>query len=127
MWRHIKDLERNSLRFHRIKHLDPNIVKISRFTRLVFGLTQSPFILEGTLKQDFQNYMNEYPIFVEKIQKDMDVDDLVSGGTNLVEAEKIKQKSIVLFSKGGFNLYKSYSKIPSLENDNTNSEQTYAN
>ena len=45
--------------------------------------------------------MNEYSIFVEKIQKDMDVDDLVSGGTNLVEVENLKQKSIVLFPREG--------------------------
>ena len=45
----IRELQRNSLRFHWIKNLDPNIVEINRFTRLVFGLTLSPFILEGTL------------------------------------------------------------------------------
>ena len=32
----------------------------------------------------------------------MYVDDLVSRGTNLVEVENLKQKSIKLFSKGGF-------------------------
>ena len=36
--------------------------------------------------------MNVYPILVEKIQKDMHVDDLVSGGTNLAEVENLKQK-----------------------------------
>ena len=53
----IRELERNSLRFRWIKNLDPNIVEINRFIRLVFGLTQSPFILEGTRKQPFENYM----------------------------------------------------------------------
>ena len=95
--------ERNSGRFQWIKNLDSNIVENNRFTRLVFGLTQSPFILEGTLKQHFQNYINEYPIVVEKIQKDIYVDDLVSGGINLVEIENLKRKSIELFSKTGFN------------------------
>ena len=64
----IRELQRNSLRFHWIKNLDPNIVEINRFTRLVFGLTLSPFILEGTLKQHFQNYMNEYPIVIKKFR-----------------------------------------------------------
>ena len=88
------------------KNLHPNIVEINRFTRLVFGLIQSLFILEGTLKQYFQNYMNEHPIVVEKIQKDMYIDDLVSGSINLVEVENLKKKLIELFSKGGFNVYK---------------------
>ena len=43
--------------------------------------------------------MNEYPIVVEKV---------------------------ALISKGGFNLQKWRSIMPSLENDNANSEQTYA-
>ena len=55
----------------------------------------------------------------------MFVDDLVSGGTNLVEVENLNQKPIELFSKGGFNLHKWHSIITSLENNNTNSEQTY--
>ena len=73
-----------------LKHLDPNIVEVNRFSRLVLGITQSLFILEGTLKQHFQNYMNEYPIVVEKIQNDMYVDDLASGSTNLVETENLR-------------------------------------
>ena len=48
--------------------------------------------------------MNEYPEAVEKL-KDTYVDYLVSGGTNLVEVEHLKKKSIELFSKGGFNLH----------------------
>ena len=51
---------------------------------------------------------------------------LVLGSTNLAEVENLKQKSIKLFSKGGFDLHKWHSNIPSLEKDNTNSEQTYA-
>ena len=47
--------------------------------------------------------MNEYPIVVEKNQNG--IDDLVSGDTNLVEVENLKQKSIELFSKGSFNLH----------------------
>ena len=73
-----------------LKNLDPNIVEVNRFSRLVLGITQSLFILEGTLKQHFQNYMNEYPIVVEKIQNDMYVDDLASGSTNLVETENLR-------------------------------------
>ena len=42
----IRKSERDVLRFHWVKNSDPNVIEISRFTRLVFGLTQSPFILE---------------------------------------------------------------------------------
>ena len=70
--------------------------------------------------------MNEYHIVVEKIQKDIYVGGLVSRGANLGEVENWKQKSNELFSKEGFHLHKLHWNIPSLENDNTNSKQTYA-
>ena len=41
----------------------------------------------------------------------MYVDDLVSGGNVLSEAEVIKQKSIELFAEGGFDLHKWHSNI----------------
>ena len=55
----------------------------------------------------------------------MYVDDLVSGGTEINTVKNIKQESIELFFKGGFNLHKWHSNIPSLENNNVYSEQTY--
>ena len=49
----IKEKERESLKFHWVESLTNNTIQILRFTRLVFGLNQSPFILEGTLKTHF--------------------------------------------------------------------------
>ena len=46
----IRESERNVLCFHWADSLESKTIKILSFTRLVFGLTQSPFILEGTLK-----------------------------------------------------------------------------
>ena len=58
----------------------------------------------------------------------MYVDDLVSGSNTKEEAEVIKQKFIEFFRKGGFNLHKWHSNIPSLQSSNTKSESelTYA-
>ena len=69
-------------------------------------LWQSPFILEGTLKEHFNSYKSVYPELIENIRNAMYVDDLVSRGNTLSEVEVIKQKSIELFAKGGFNLHK---------------------
>ena len=67
---------------------------------------QSPFILEGTLKEHFNNYKSVYPELIENIRNDMYVDDLVSGGDILREIEVMKQKSIELLTNGGVNLRK---------------------
>ena len=75
----IQESERAVLRFHWVKNSDPSVIEINRFPRLVFSLTQSPFILEGTLKEHFQYYINEYPTLIEAISEDMYVDNLVSG------------------------------------------------
>ena len=102
----IRESQRDALRFHWVSNLDLNRIEVIRFIRLAFGLTQSPFILEGTLKKHFNNYKSVYPELIENIRNDMFVDDLVSGGIMLSEFEVIKQKSIELFDKGGFSLQK---------------------
>ena len=58
----------------------------------------------------------------------MYVDDLVSGGNILSEVKVIKQKSIELFAKCGFNLRKWHSNISLLEKSdiNKNDDLTYA-
>ena len=37
--------------FHSVKNSDSSVIEINSFNRFVFNLTQSPFILEGTLKR----------------------------------------------------------------------------
>ena len=63
----IQKCERNVLRFHWVKKCDPNSVQINRFTRLVFGLMQSSFIVEATHKVHFLNYLTNYPKEIENI------------------------------------------------------------
>ena len=119
----IKEKERESLKFHWIENLTNNTIQILRFTRLVFGLNQSPFILEGTLKTHFERYESMYLELIRKIRDDMYVDDLVTGGESLQEVEKIKSDSIELFEKGGFKLHKWHSNETNLETNDLNSEK----
>ena len=93
----IRESERDVLRFHWVKNSDPSVIEINRFTRPVFGLTQSLFMLEGTLTEHFHHYINGYPTLIEAISEDMYVDDLVLGSNTIEEVEVIKQKSIELF------------------------------
>ena len=79
----IRESERDVLRVHWVKDSDPSVIEINRFTRPVFGLTQSPFTLEGALKEHFQYYINKYPTFIEAISEDTYVDDLVSGSNTI--------------------------------------------
>jgi peptidyl-tRNA hydrolase len=45
----VREAERDALRFHWIKDLHSTEVEVLRFTRVVFGLTSSPFLLNGVI------------------------------------------------------------------------------
>ena len=92
--------------FHRVENLTHNAIQILCFAMLGFGLNQSPFILEGTLKTHFERYKSMYLELIRKIRDDMYVDDLVTEGESLQEIEKTKSDSIELFEKEGFKLHK---------------------
>ena len=66
-------------------------MRINRFPRLVFGLTQSPFILEATLETHFHNYLMNYSKVIENISDDVYVDDLTSGDNIVWEVEILKE------------------------------------
>ena len=96
----IRESERDVLRFHWVDSLESKIIEILRFTRLLFGLIQYPFILEGTLKKHFENYRESFKELIKIIENDMYVDDLVTGGNNIEDVKEIKENSLQLFKKG---------------------------
>ena len=48
-------------RFHWIRDIDTSQVETSRFTRALFGLVQSQFLLPGILKQPLKALRTENP------------------------------------------------------------------
>ena len=73
----IKAEDRDVLRFHWIKNKDPSTIEVLRFTRALFGLVQSPFLLAGTLKLHLENLRERYPVEVEEILRSLYVDDII--------------------------------------------------
>ena len=47
----IRKEDRDALRFHWIKSIESNDIETLRFTRAIFGLGESPFLLNGTIKK----------------------------------------------------------------------------
>ena len=126
---HVREKDRDVLRFHWIKNQDQNQIVTYRFTRSIWGLNQSPFILGGTVEEHLTLYENIHPEVVSEIRNSLYVDDMISGGFNETEVRTLKQLAIKIFAEAKFTLHKWHSNISSLESDiNCDNEQsqTYA-
>ena len=106
----IRECERDILRFYWIKNQNVSDTEILRFTRLVFGLIQSPFILEAILQSHLSKYEKTYPKEIEVVKKSMYIDDMISGGNNEAEvvylriAQKQYLKRSDLYYKNGIQI-----------------------
>ena len=59
---------------------------------------------------------------MNRIEKDIYADDLVTGGNPLDDVRNVKKESAQLFQKGGFILHKSNSNVSALESNNVDAE-----
>ena len=91
--------ERNALRFHWVKDLESKQVETVRFTRVLFGLAPSPFLLGGVVQQHLDSCRAEHPEVVAEIQRRLYVDDLITGGSTVQEAQQIKSSAVKFFNK----------------------------
>lgn len=124
----IKAAERDALRFH-WKHPGDNQIHIYRFTRALFGLTCSPFLLGGVIDQHLELWRDRKPAIVEELRKNLYVDDLLSGGNTVAEAGVKKLAMTEVLADGAFKLHKWNSNERELEDGEKTSsecEQTFA-
>ena len=76
---------------------------IKRFTRAVFGVISSPFLLNETLKSHIESYLYQDPEFVNKILASWYVDDLNSGASTVDQAFDLYTESKSRMKDAGFN------------------------
>ena len=113
----INECDRDALRFRWIINKDAKQIQTLRFTRALFLLGPSPFLLGGTIAQHMENSRDEYPEEVEKIGRDLYVDDLITGDTNVEKGKQLKETAINIFQKADFELHKWHSNVPELESE----------
>lgn len=125
----IKAEDRDSLRFH-WKEPGSNEIQAYRFTRALFGLTCSPFLLGGVIKHHLEAWEKRHPEIVKQLTEGLYVDDLITGGTTVPETQTQKEKTIEVFNDAVFTIHKWHSNAPELEPNNESplesSELTYA-
>ena len=75
----IAKMDRDALRFLWVKNIEsllPEILTL-RFTRVVFGVSASPFLLNATLKHHIERFSDEHPELVRRLMLSLYVDDVV--------------------------------------------------
>ena len=111
----IRKEDRDVMRFHWLKDLETRQVETLRFTRALFGLSTSPFLLGGVIEQHLMNLKPAYPEEVEEIRRSLYVDDLISGDKTVTDTRRLKQSCQSIFRSGRFELHKWHSNVPALE------------
>lgn len=86
----IKESDRDVLRFHWMKDRDPKQRTVYRFTRALFGLNQSPFLLQGTVGHHLEENNVCDKRTIEKIKRDIYVNDIISGEETMSKCHKLK-------------------------------------
>ena len=108
--------DRDVLRFLWVDNVDkqvPDIVAF-RFTRVVFGVSSSPFLLNATIRHHMKRYSTVCPQFVETFLRSIYVDDVSYGADDADSAYELYKKSKQILAEGGFNLRKFVSNSVSL-------------
>lgn len=117
----IKEEERDALRFH-WKPRDQSAIETYKFTRALFGLTSSPFLLGRVIQQHLDTWEQREPELVAQIRKSLYVDNLISGAPTVPQAQQQKEGSIKIFGDVKFVLHKWNSNAAELERDSDPSD-----
>lgn len=109
--------DRDVLRFLWVDDVtkDEPEIRAYRFTRVVFGVSSSPFLLNATVKYHLESFRGTNKTVVEKLLKSTYVDDIISGADNIDEAFELYTQAKEIFRKGGFNLRKFLSNCQPLQ------------
>jgi len=124
----IREEDRDVMRFHWLKDLQTKEVETLRFTRALFGLATSPFLLGAVIEQHLNNCKQNYPEEVKEIKQSLYVDDLITGGTTVSQVYQLKETAKTIFQQAQFELHKWHSNIPELEKTGppVDTDQSYA-
>ena len=85
---------------------DNPTLKTFRFTRLVFGLTSSPYVLNATIRHHLNKYRQIYPEFVSTVENSLYIDDFASSQNSEEQCFELYRKLKTIFAEGGFNMRK---------------------
>ena len=84
----VDEKDRDVLRFLWVDHATKERPEIRayRFTRVVFGISSSPFLFNATVKYHLKSFRGSHKAVVKKLLKSTYVDDVITGADSIDEA-----------------------------------------
>ncbi|XP_054716905.1 uncharacterized protein LOC129226328 [Uloborus diversus] len=80
--------------------------QVYKFTRVLFGISSSPFLLAGTLKYHLKQYTEKYPVTTKFLNDNIYVDDIICSLASVDEALSHTLESIAIFQDASLSLHK---------------------
>ena len=104
----IAEVDRDVLRFLWVRDItqEPPEVCTLRFTRVVFGVSPSPFLLNATIKYHLERFRRTHADLVENLLRSTYVDDIVTGADSEEQAFELYTDAKGILQHEGFNLRK---------------------
>ncbi|GFW72419.1 reverse transcriptase domain-containing protein [Trichonephila clavipes] len=90
------------------------LIQNYRMTRMLFGVSSSPFLLAATIKHHLKRYVEKFPETCEMLNNSLYVDDLISGRENVEQAFKTSLESVDIFKGASTILRKWQTNSPEL-------------
>nr|CAI5844533.1 unnamed protein product [Callosobruchus analis] len=106
--------------YHRILWRSNQESEVQCFTlnTVTYGTASASFLATRVLKQLADEYQGQYPLACEVIRNNFYMDDLLTGAETVDKLLELKEEISQVLRKGGFNLRKWQSNIPSLLSSN---------
>ena len=95
----VEEADRDVLRFLWVKDVkrEPSEFEVYRFTRVIFGVTSSPFLLNATIRFHLEKYLKTNEEQVRRLLCSTYVDDIIAGGETEEEAFELYVQSKQIF------------------------------
>ncbi|GFX18269.1 DUF1758 domain-containing protein [Trichonephila clavipes] len=95
---------------------ESQLPSVYRFTRVLFGISSSPFLLSATIKHHLQKYSEKYTDTVNFLNENIYVDDIIGGQPFVNQALTITFEETKIFEDASISLHKGQTNSKSLHN-----------
>ncbi|XP_043505316.1 uncharacterized protein LOC122526172 [Polistes fuscatus] len=99
MWVHPDDRQ-----YQRIFWVHNDQIRTFELNTVTFGVASAPFLVIRTIKQLAKDEGAKYPIGAEILNRDLYVDDLITGTNDIETLRKIRDQTIEILKRGGFHM-----------------------